>query len=153
MNRWRRYRRLTPEDRRTLLRAIFFLPLTAMGLRIFGLRRWRSLLERRDASSRRVPSSQELQTPALRTARMVAAASREGLVKGNCLSQSLVLWFLLRRAGASPDLRIGVQRDSDLLKAHAWVELQGTILNDSADVEQRYAPFEGDIAASQIRTR
>jgi hypothetical protein len=153
MSQWRRYRRLTPEDRRTLLRAMILLPLTALGLRVLGLRRLRLLLERWGGGSRGVPSAGGLREPALRSARMVAAASREGLVEGNCLSQSLVLWFLLRRAGASPDLRIGVQRNSDVLKAHAWVELQGAILNDSADVQQRYTPFEGDIAAAQIRTR
>jgi hypothetical protein len=152
MNRWQRFRRLAHGDRRMLLGAMLLLPLTALGLRVFGFRRWGALLTRWEGRQHVRPlATGETLERGQRAARMVAAASREGLVKGNCLSQSLVLCWLLRRAGASPDLRVGMQRSPEGLKAHAWVELQGTILNDSADVPQRYAPFEGDIAAAQIR--
>jgi hypothetical protein len=154
MNRWQRYRRLVPEDRQLLLRAMVLLPCTEAGLRLFGFRRWQLLLAKRHSGLGDSASATGDKLPlAQRTASIVVAASRQGLIKGNCLSQSLVLWHLLRRAGTSPDLRIGVRRSAGRMEAHAWVEFQGVILNDSEDVYQRYSLFEGDVTATKIRAR
>jgi hypothetical protein len=31
------------------------------------------------------------------------------------------------------------------LDAHAWIEIEGVVLNDSSDVRHRYEPFDGEI--------
>jgi hypothetical protein len=154
MTRWQRYRRLVPEDRQILIRAMVLLPCTEAGLRLFGFRRWQLLMAKwhRGVGNSASTTSDKLPR-ARRTADIVFAASRQGFIKGNCLSQSLVLWHLLRGAGASPDLRIGVRRSAGHIEAHAWVEFQGVILNDSEDVYQRYSLFEGDVTATKIRAR
>ncbi|MBW1895561.1 MAG: lasso peptide biosynthesis B2 protein, partial [Deltaproteobacteria bacterium] len=50
------------------------------------------------------------------------------------------------------DLRIGVRKEANQLKAHAWVEYQGFVLNDTFDVQNRYSPFEGSILANEANS-
>ena len=51
---WRRFRQRPPEDRVLILRAALILPLTEIGLRLFGFRRWKGLL--REIFPARAPS-------------------------------------------------------------------------------------------------
>jgi len=37
---------------------------------------------------------------------------------------------------------IGVRKATGRFEAHAWVELRGVVLNDSADVRERFAAFD-----------
>jgi hypothetical protein len=126
---------LPAAERAALVRALIWLPLTAAQLRLSGF----------EAASRSIQAvragGRTLEPRVL--ARLVAIASRHGVVRGNCLSQSLTLQRLLRRQCIASELRIGVRRAGAALEAHAWVELDGRPLNDSADVAQRYAPFDG----------
>ena len=65
------------------------------------------------------------------------------VLRSRCLVQSLVLWFLLRRRGVDASLVIGAPPtmiDGDA--AHAWVEVDGTPVNDSADVRDRFPAFD-----------
>lgn len=63
----------------------------------------------------------------------------------NCLKKSLVLWYLLRCQGIVSELRIGVRREQGEFQAHAWVEYQGIVLNDTPNVRQHFAMFEHPI--------
>jgi len=83
---------------------------------------------------------------------MIAAASHYGLARGNCLSQSVALWWLLRRRGMPAKLRIGARRTGSGLEAHAWVEMGSEVVNDAEDVRENYAAFEGPMT-SQIAAR
>jgi len=155
VNRWRRYWSLSEQERGLLLRAFALLPLTAMALRLVGFRRWRAALSRL-APTEPSPAEKEAQDSherAALTARMVRAASREGLRKGNCLEQSLVLWWLLRRQGLAAELRIGVRKQAARFEAHAWVEHGGIVLNDSDHVHQHYSPFNGSIVTAPTELR
>ena len=42
-------------------------------------------------------------------------------------------------------MRIGVGKDHarEALLFHAWVEIDGLVVNDSPDVADRFAPFQG----------
>jgi hypothetical protein len=54
----------------------------------------------------------------------------------SCLTQALAAEVLLRRAGHTPRLRIGLRRDdAGTLRAHAWVELLGQVVLGDAEVE------------------
>jgi hypothetical protein len=81
--------------------------------------------------------------------RMVAAAAREGIIPGKCIEQSLALWWLLGRRGISTQLRIGVRMEQEKLHAHAWVELDGEVLNDAESLYAEYAPFARDFGNLQ----
>lgn len=136
-----RFLALPAAERTVLLQALLWLPATAAALRWRGLR------------PPGVAPAAGRAAPAVAPARitdLVAVAARHGLVRGNCLSRSLTLRRLLRRAGIEAQLRIGVRRGPGGLEAHAWLELEGRPLNDSADVALRYAPFP-DLAAALPR--
>jgi len=57
-----------------------------------------------------------------------------------CLQRSAAAVLLLRRGGAPAELVIGVQPWP--LRAHAWVELDGTVVNDRAHVVRTFAVLE-----------
>ncbi len=155
MNRWQRFRGLSQAEQGALLRAMILLPATAAGLRVFGFRRWQSMLARWGGAknNRGESSAGDLLETARMTARMVRAAARHGLGRPNCLKQSLVLCWLLRRSGIPAALRIGVRKESGEFQAHAWVEYAGAVLNDSDEVHQHYAAFDRDIAPSTVSPR
>ena len=138
-----------------LLRAMLLLPATAAGLRVFGFRRLQSVLTRWEGarSKRSENSGEDLLETARMSARMVSAAGRHGLGQPNCLRQSLVLCWLLRRDGIPAALRIGVRKESGKFQAHAWVEYAGAVLNDTDEVHQHYAAFDRDIAPSPVPPR
>jgi hypothetical protein len=49
----------------------------------------------------------------------------------NCLERSLVAYRFLGRAGASPQLVIGVARDERGVRGHAWVTVDGRPIGES----------------------
>jgi hypothetical protein len=79
----------------------------------------------------------------IKTTRMVQLAARYCQPWANCLKKSLVLWGLLRRQGIESELRIGVQKEAGNFAAHAWVEYDGFVLNDTQDVRDRFSMFDG----------
>jgi hypothetical protein len=72
---------------------------------------------------------------------MVDVAARHLPWRPTCLPRSLVLWFLLRRQGVPAELRIGIQKHDRQLEAHAWVEVDQRVVNDTPDIAARYPPF------------
>ena len=57
-----------------------------------------------------------------------------------CLQRSAATVLLLRSCGTAAELVIGVQRWP--LRAHAWVEVGGTAVNDRAHVAKTFAVIE-----------
>ena len=140
---WARYRRLSKGERLDLMLGFLLIPAAVGFVRLFGLRRWKMKAEQGrgiNSESSRIDSVKL--TEARTTARLIEAASRYGIVQGNCLSKSLALSWLLRRKGILADLRIGAMKTGDGLEAHAWVETRGEIVNDAADVRRNFAAFE-----------
>ena len=150
LEKWRRFRKRPPEDRTLILRAALILPLTEVGLRLLGFRRWKELIEKFTLPANHAqtfPSDLQREI-ALRAMRAVRSIELHGPTNPNCLERSMTLWWLLRREGVAGELHIGARKEGEQLKAHAWVELGGQVLNDSADVHQHYARFDAPIAAT-----
>jgi hypothetical protein len=57
-----------------------------------------------------------------------------------CLQRSAVAVTLLRRYGIQAEMVIGTQRLP--LKAHAWVEVDGRVVNDRPEVQANYLVME-----------
>ncbi len=138
MRSWSRFWRLSWSERRLLAQALLLLPLTSLGLRLMGFRRCHALLAR---LAPRVTDPSAGMGRARVVTRMVDVAARHGIFEPTCLPRSLVLWWLLRRRGLASELRIGVRKEAGRFEAHAWVELQGVVLNDGGDVHERFAAF------------
>jgi len=89
---------------------------------------------------------------ALHISRLTAVAAGHGVCQTNCLQRSLALWWLLGRNGIYSELHIGTRIEAGLLNAHAWIETEGVVLNDSSDVRRRYEPFDREISPQLIKS-
>src|SRR5579863_6620618 len=155
VEKWRRFRLRPPQDRALILRAALLLPLTEIGLRLFGFQRFKELIEK---LSLRAQLPQDLpedlqREAALRAARAVRSIELHGPANPNCLERSMTLWWLLRRDGIAGELHIGARKEGGRFEAHAWVELGGQVLNDCAGVHQHYARFDTPIGAAEAGSR
>ncbi len=145
---WATFRRLSPAERRTFFQAAALLPLSVVGLKVVGFRRWQGALARLEPAQ--PPRADTRAVERVRaTARMVELAASRGLSNPTCLPRALVLRLLLRRQGLDARVRIGVRKQGDGLDAHAWVEYQGIVVNDGADVGARFAAFDALNASRQ----
>lgn len=138
-----RFVRFSSRERRLFFYAFFALPVLGCALRLFGLRKTQEWMaaRRKRAESRGRPIKSD-NADVYRMVRMIGAASRYGLVRGSCLSQSLVLWHLLQREGYAAKLLVGGRREGESFEAHAWVEIRGEALNDAKGLRALYAPFQ-----------
>jgi hypothetical protein len=97
------------------------------------------------------PISIGVQDFAHRCATLSEIAGRKGLIQANCLHRSLVLGRILRRYGLPAAVRIGTQGGPRPFQAHAWVELEGTLLgpgqNENYQAFEQLASIGGKIAS------
>jgi len=64
------------------------------------------------------------------------------LVSKNCLERSLLLYRLLSREGANPTIVFGVDRGTETVNGHAWIEVDGGVVHDPATADYtRVATF------------
>lgn len=70
-------------------------------------------------------------------------AGRFHIRKMNCLRRCISQEKMLEKRGFKTRMHIGVRFEEEKLKAHAWLTLQGKVINDSADVSTRYSELKG----------
>jgi hypothetical protein len=80
----------------------------------------------------------------LRAAWAAHAVGRRLLPERPCLTQALVLqYLLLRRRDDTAELHIGVTKSQDEdFQAHAWVERDGQVLIGGTNAPKKYKRFE-----------
>jgi hypothetical protein len=144
---------LDAEQRAIFGHSLVLLPLTALGLRLMGLRRVQAMLIVAAKTSAATPCAAEMHMRAKRAARVVAAAARHGPYRASCLPISLTLQRLLRWRGIETDLRLGVRKIDGRLEAHAWLEHGGVPLGDDRDIHERYAAFDRSTASARTGRR
>ncbi|MGH9727000.1 MAG: lasso peptide biosynthesis B2 protein [Candidatus Acidiferrales bacterium] len=145
---WSRFRDLSGRQRQDFFLGLLLLPVVAAWLSVFQFRSVQRTLEKRYGAvwaKKRDDAASFAEAHVV--ARLVDAVARRGVVRGNCLSRSIVLWWLLLRRGIPAQLRIGARKTGDVFEAHAWVEMAGRAINDSDDVQTRYTPFEGPVTS------
>ena len=136
------YRALSGRERKVLLASLVLLPFFWLYLRLAGLQRFQTWLDR-SPIARRAPLSL---TEAAALGVAVNRAANHILGPASCLTRSLLLHWLLRRFGTASDLRIGVRFEQGKLAAHAWVEKDGIPVNDSPEAVARYAAFDQPVS-------
>lgn len=87
-----------------------------------GLRLWPISIVMGWLDGLRPSASRMASTPSYGLDRFAAAAYRLLPLSGTCLRESLVLYALLRRRGATPRLCLGVKKERGTLTAHSWIE-------------------------------
>lgn len=153
---WERFRRFSALERpaqELFLRAIVLLPLVALSLRWRGFGATQAALKQFLSNVHPEHDPALVNKDATVTARMVNAADRHGLVHPSCLAKSLTLWWLLARQGISSRLRIGIRKEEEKLEAHAWVERNGTALNEPDEHHHHYAAFDAALSALPAEER
>jgi hypothetical protein len=133
-------------ERLQLTQAIILLPFIHIALVLLGYSRLQEMLVR---IAGLLPKSESRSgAENLRQAReisgIVSIAAQHGMFKATCLRRSILVWWLLLRKGIPSRICFGVSMLNQRLEAHAWVELEGIIINDSADVRDRYCVLENE---------
>jgi hypothetical protein len=132
---------LSSSDRWDLLRAFAWITFVELGLRTVGFQR---LVRQARAGSTRqelAGSGSQAHRRAHRYAHWIDVAARHHVVEARCLHRSLALHHWLRSEGLPSELRIGVHKAGDELKAHAWIELAGCVINDRPDAVAVFTPL------------
>ena len=75
----------------------------------------------------------------------VDRVARHLRLRSPCLVRSTTTQHLLARRGMTTDLRVGVRRVGGALDAHAWLEMDGVILNDTPANCAAYTAFADPI--------
>jgi hypothetical protein len=139
---WRRAPRrmasLGPAEWFRLVQAMLVMPVVAGLAKLLGVRRLRRILCALPGSAA-PPLPVHAHPLAKEVAAAVASAVRLSPWAPTCLHRSIALWWMLRRRGIDADIRYGVRSvRRALLAFHAWVECDGVVLNDRADVAEGY---------------
>ena len=85
-------------------------------------------------------------------ARFEQSAARHLFLRTNCLEQSLVVCWLLHRRGIPAALRIGARKQEGRFEAHAWVELNGIVLNRDQGQHLHFAAFDRSTLPMETET-
>ncbi len=143
--RCKQYLALQPSERALLLRAFVSLAVMEALLRVAGYQRVVRWTGRR--GSARYQDAAAL-ARARELAHWIAVAARHHLVPARCLARSLVLHRWLWQEGLPGDLRIGVRKEHGAIRAHAWVEYHGHVINDQEAAVLQFVPLTGLSASS-----
>ncbi len=136
------WRALPGDERWLLVRLVVMLPVIGVALRLLGMRRTYRLLGGADRpAASDVVGGEDSQAAAQRLGRLAGIASRHGSYAATCLPQSLAVWWLLRRRGLPAELRIGVGKPEEHVRAHAWVELAGRVVNGPPSIAEDFAAY------------
>lgn len=122
-----------------ILQAVIFFVLTAPILKIFGFKRTSQILQL-NSSHRESKDSNEIAN-VIHRAYLIQGVANNLPFHTSCLARSLVLQRILKSQYIESVLHIGIpkdQRELQEFKAHAWVEYQGTPINDILNIEAKY---------------
>ena len=135
-----RWWRLDTAARTAALVALWRLTAVTWWLRTRG---FGDIRERIDSVSE--PDAHAAPVSTAQLARIVDRLAHGVPWRTTCLHRSLALTWMLNERGVPAEMRIGVGRDGpdEALLFHAWVEVDGHVVNDSTEISARFAPFPG----------
>jgi hypothetical protein len=137
--RWalRRFKQVSPRERRLIAEAIALLPLVHALQTCLPFKRWRALLEE-------IPLRRLREDPATvdQIAWAVEAARKWLPGEYKCLPGAYAAHLMLRRHGHASQVHVGVGHDAaGRVEAHAWVDCQGRTVIGLVENMERFVPF------------
>lgn len=141
----RRFWRLRWRHKLVLAQAMLAMPAVALLMRVMGYRPAKNLLWRLTARRAQNPSTPWSDPNLQNTVQLAAFAADHTIGKPTCLTRSLVLWWMLRGQGIPTEIKIGVRparAGGQKIEAHAWLEKDDRVLNDSPAAIRTYAVFD-----------
>jgi hypothetical protein len=133
-----RFAVLANPERQLLVEAWLRLTMAAIALRFLGFRR---LIGGTAPAVK--PATNTLDPSVIqRRATSIERAARHLFLPAMCLPRSIALHQWLRRDGIASELRIGVRKLGSGMAAHAWVEVNGSVVYESTDAASRFTPLQ-----------
>lgn len=133
-----RARRLSPAQRSVVVEALVLIPVVSLALRVVGLARTLRMCDRYCGlvNARRTAGN----LTAHECARLSARVAALPVLRARCLVRTFVLSLILARWRIASVICIGVAfaPPSRRFGAHAWLEIDGTPVNDREDVRLQY---------------
>jgi len=120
-------------DRWLFLHAFISLPIIEIGIRVFGLKKAMRFLATKKTAKRKPNTSpnEPLAETALHEAALIRTAARNVPLPARCVARTLYQWRRLLKQGCETTVCIGMEQADDTgFHAHAWLEHEGTVLND-----------------------
>lgn len=140
-NRWKRWDNFNRQQKRLFFYSLVYLKVASFLLFLFRYQDIYKFLQSRIPINKAVPSEFAI-SRALKMAEVVEVAARRRLVNATCLRRSLVLWYLLRQEGIDSNLRFGVRKEATKIMGHAWVEINGSVINDDENVIKQFTRMD-----------
>lgn len=134
---------MDPADRRMLIEASALPCGIWLAFRLIGVPRTQALLRRwaRPAKGN-TPSPSDRQSLVRRARRAQRIIKRASGIGGNCLVRSLTLWTILSRRGVPTELRVGFRKRDGRIDGHAWLEHDGSPINETLDETLTYVAYD-----------
>ena len=140
-NRWKSWGRLNRKQKKVFFYSLVYLNIANFLLSFFRYQDLYNFLKNRIPLNERLPQDIAI-LQAIEMAEVVELAARRRLVNATCLRRSLVLWYLLRREGINSNLRFGIRKAATEIMGHAWVEIEGSVINDDESVTKQFTPMD-----------
>jgi hypothetical protein len=140
-DRWQKWKNLDWEQQKLFWRSLFLLKAAGFLLRFFLYQDVYKRIENLVPLAKPAAVEPDLEKAAA-IAAIVELAARRRLAQATCLRRSLVLWYLLRRQGIDSEIRLGIRKQDDRALGHAWVEIDGHIINDDSETIQHYTRID-----------
>jgi len=131
---------LQVKDYRYLVEAWLVLAWVDLVIRFSRYERWRHWLESAEKNSKKHQLTFDIAS-LITLSEMVA---RHHVCPMNCLRRTVAQKLMLARRGIICCVHIGVKNEGNGFEAHSWLSYKGKVLNDSADVSERYVELEKD---------
>lgn len=137
-DRWRTARREV-EIRLLILEAWARLGLTELALRVVGFRRLMRLVAA--CPTRPAAAGQARESLIHERIAVIEWAVKYQPLPSLCLARSVTLHQWLRQLGIASQVRLGVRKAGGHFAAHAWVEIDDSVVYESTDLAARYTPL------------
>ena len=95
-------------------------------------------------------SAEQTNTLVDQTVQLVETIAGRHLTKITCLPRALTITRLLGRRGIRTDLKMGLRREADIVKGHAWVEYNQRPINDADDISTVYPHVVRKLIAGEL---
>lgn len=141
INHKKRWANFNREQKKLFFYSLVYLKAASFLLVLFRYQDVYNFLKSRVPIHRAV-SSEIAKSLAIEMAEVVEVAARRRLISATCLRRSLVLWYLLRKEGIDSNLRFGVQKAGTKIMGHAWVEIDGSVINDDENIIKKFTPMD-----------
>ena len=128
----------TVDKAKTVIYSIFF-HFFLLIFRLFGYKKVRNLTDKIISSKKNgeIPSENFIKNES----KIVCYSAENSIFSATCLEKSLFSYFILGLYGINCDLKIGVNNAAQEFSAHAWIEHNGQVLNDTPEVIKKISPF------------